>query len=259
MSGFLHRLSALAMGSRDSTLHSVARLPYAIPPASLRNEETDRQAATSGTKANKRHPMANSGAEFDHVAGQNQPRGGFHTDFDVQDRDKEVVPSSLEVLIAQSATGLTSKPGLEITPSSVISRLRQPEASAKNTAAGESSVWDEGITTHRPLHNSATKSIVNGGPYPTLSDSDSSTPPPLFPLQNMAHPSALNSGAFAQSGDPRGAAWQSQVEETTEVHVSIGRIEITAVHETPPPKRQVPAAAKPMTLDEYLARRQRQS
>jgi hypothetical protein len=257
MSGFLHRLSALAMGSRDSTLHSVARLPYAIPPASIRNEETDRQAATSGTRANKRYPMANSGAELDHVVGQNQPRGGFHTDFDVQDRDKEVVPSSLEVLIAQSATGLTSKPGLEITPSSVKSRLRQPETSEKNTTSGESPDWDEVIKTHGTLNNFATNPIANEGPYATLTDS--ATPPPLLPLQNTAHPSALNSGAFARRGDPRGAAWQSQVEETTEVHVSIGRIEVTAVHEAPPPKRPAPATAKPMTLDEYLARRQRQS
>lgn len=48
------------------------------------------------------------------------------------------------------------------------------------------------------------------------------------------------------------------VEETTEVHVSIGRIEITAVHEAPP-SRPAPRAGKgnkPMSLDEYLARRQ---
>lgn len=258
MSGFLHRLSALAMGSRDSILHSVARLPYAIPPASIRNEKTDRQAATSGTRTNKRHPMANSGAELDHVAGQNQPRGGFHTDFDVQALESEDIPLSPELLIAPSSTGLTTQTGLEISlPSSIKSRLRQPEASAKNTVAGESSVWDEGITTHSPLHNFATHSIANEGPYATLTGS--ATPPSLLPLQNTTHPSALNSGAFARRGDPRGAARQSQVEETTEVHVSIGRIEVTAVHETPPPKRQAPVTAKPMTLDEYLARRQRQA
>ncbi len=44
--------------------------------------------------------------------------------------------------------------------------------------------------------------------------------------------------------------------EPTEVHVRIGRIEITAVQDAPPPKRQAAKANKPMTLDEYLARRQ---
>ena len=135
--------------------------------------------------------------------------------------------------------------------------MQQPDPSVKQTAAGESSVWIEGIKAPGPLNNSTTKSIAKDRPYPT--PSDSATPPPLLPLKNTAHPSALNPGAVAQRGEPGGAAWQSQVEETTEVHVSIGRIEVTAVHEAPPPKRQAPVTAKPMTLDEYLARRQRQS
>ena len=44
-------------------------------------------------------------------------------------------------------------------------------------------------------------------------------------------------------------------EETTEVHVNIGRIEVTAVQEAPPPRRPAPRTAKAMSLDEYLARR----
>jgi hypothetical protein len=43
--------------------------------------------------------------------------------------------------------------------------------------------------------------------------------------------------------------------ETTEVHVHIGRIEVTAVHEAPTPKAKPSAARKPMSLDDYLARR----
>jgi len=44
-------------------------------------------------------------------------------------------------------------------------------------------------------------------------------------------------------------------DEPTEVHVSIGRIEVTAVMTPPPPKRQPAAAKKGMSLDEYLAKR----
>lgn len=47
------------------------------------------------------------------------------------------------------------------------------------------------------------------------------------------------------------------VDETTEVHVSIGRIEVTAVHEAPPRKRAAARAKTPMSLDEYLSRRER--
>lgn len=40
-----------------------------------------------------------------------------------------------------------------------------------------------------------------------------------------------------------------------EVHVTIGRIEVTAVHAPPSPKRAPAPGKKPMSLDEYLAKR----
>jgi hypothetical protein len=46
-------------------------------------------------------------------------------------------------------------------------------------------------------------------------------------------------------------------EEPTEVHVTIGRIEVTAVHTPPTPKRQSEPVNKLMSLDEYLANRQK--
>jgi hypothetical protein len=41
--------------------------------------------------------------------------------------------------------------------------------------------------------------------------------------------------------------------EPTEVHVHIGRIEVTAVHEPPAPHRPAPPRAAPMSLQAYLA------
>jgi hypothetical protein len=55
--------------------------------------------------------------------------------------------------------------------------------------------------------------------------------------------------------DNQGRLSAGSIEETTEVHISIGRIEVTAVHEPAPSK---PAAARrnaPMSLDDYLAKR----
>ena len=88
---------------------------------------------------------------------------------------------------------------------------------------------------------------------------DSNYPSPLLPLKNAARPAALNASAAAQRGEHGGSGRQGQVDEITEVHVSIGRIEVTAVHESPPPKRQAPTPAKPLSLDEYLARRGRRA
>ena len=79
------------------------------------------------------------------------------------------------------------------------------------------------------------------------------TPMLLQPAPQM--PPAFHSGGsvFDRPVTPR--AGVGAVEETTEVHVHIGRIEMTAVHEPAPLK---PAAARrpaPTSLDEYLAKR----
>lgn len=254
MSGFLHRLASQVIGGRDSSLRSVVRLPYAIPPSAVYNEEADRQVATLGTMGSKRHPIASSGVELDHMPGKNQPPDSKQVETGAQAFENKGMPASPEVLITQPVTGFTTKPELEIVhPSSEKSRPQQAEKNVRKTADDESLVWNEAIKTRIPLSNSAIKSIANG----TLTDS--TIPAPLLPLKNTAQPSVLSLGAVAQRGESGASAWKSQVEETTEVHVSIGRIEVTAMHETSPPKRQAPAAAKPMTLDEYLARRRREA
>ncbi|WP_299695684.1 hypothetical protein [Hydrocarboniphaga sp.] len=73
-------------------------------------------------------------------------------------------------------------------------------------------------------------------------------PPPLLPPQTRFTPSAAVAFASRPPADS----------EAHEVHVTIGRIEITAVHEAPPPRRAPAAkpAKKLMSLDDYLAKRQ---
>lgn len=260
MNGFLHRLAAQAIGSTNA-LRTPARQPYSAPPAAVPTEEPDRQAATLETTVNKPQHVSSNAVEGESVYGQEQPRAKPHAKIvaqlhdNAQARENEVTPSTPEILVTQSATQFTTKPEREIArPSSAKTMSRHPQKNVKRTLAGESPVLAEGIETPIPLNNSATSSIANDEPYPTITDS--AVPPPLLPLMNPARPSALNAGAAAQRGEPEIRAWQSQLEETTEVHVSIGRIEVTAVHESPPPKRQAPPTAKPMTLDEYLTRRQ---
>jgi hypothetical protein len=76
--------------------------------------------------------------------------------------------------------------------------------------------------------------------------------PLLPPTQPVRTPRAPTASA---SIDNQGRLPAGTIEETTEVHISIGRIEVTAVHEPAPAK---PAAARrnaPMSLDDYLAKR----
>lgn len=77
----------------------------------------------------------------------------------------------------------------------------------------------------------------------SLPSSDTTAPPHAFPV-NFAPPQAV---AQTMAGDD------------TEVHVHIGRIDVTAVHEPAPPARRRAAAATraPMSLDTYLAARNR--
>jgi hypothetical protein len=78
--------------------------------------------------------------------------------------------------------------------------------------------------------------------------------PLLLPPQRVgrALPAPVNAGA---SPLPAGPA-RSASEETTEVHVTIGRIEVTAVQEAPRPRREPARSRKPKSLEEYLAGRQ---
>jgi hypothetical protein len=78
--------------------------------------------------------------------------------------------------------------------------------------------------------------------------------PPLLPLQRVAR--LLPPQALAASTPSRAAAARPPIEETTEVHVSIGRIEVTAVQEAPPPRREPARPRKPKSLEAYLATRQ---
>jgi hypothetical protein len=56
--------------------------------------------------------------------------------------------------------------------------------------------------------------------------------------------------AFAFRPAPQAAASQE-----TEVHIHIGRIDVTALHEAPRPKARPRERAQPVSLDAFLAAR----
>ena len=77
-------------------------------------------------------------------------------------------------------------------------------------------------------------------------------PEPLLPLNQWADDMrGLTAGVLSTPYVNNGGS----VEETTEVHVHIGRIEVTAVHEAAPGKAAARRRQPPMSLDDYLARR----
>jgi hypothetical protein len=85
----------------------------------------------------------------------------------------------------------------------------------------------------------------------------SADPAPLMP--RAARPAALAPIApspVRRGGTPQGST-ATAPDDSTEVHIHIGRIDVTAVHEAPAPRRRTPAAPAPMSLDGYLAKQGR--
>ncbi len=89
-------------------------------------------------------------------------------------------------------------------------------------------------------------------------DQSGNSPPlsparPLLPLAQARKESGATLDFFPGKDSRPGGA----VEETTEIHVTIGRIDLTAVYE-PGPEKQVKTSRRPqpMSLDDYLSKRQ---
>jgi hypothetical protein len=76
------------------------------------------------------------------------------------------------------------------------------------------------------------------------------------PLLGPARPTPDHRGSVSphRLGQPFETR-QPNESETTEVHVHIGRIEVTAVHEAAPERPRRSKVPGPMSLDEYLTRR----
>jgi hypothetical protein len=102
-----------------------------------------------------------------------------------------------------------------------------------------------GVPARDPPAESAAPATVTTPPA-LVPTTPHAAPPPAFvvpPLRTAAGP--------ASAHQPFGGG------DTTEVHVSIGRIELTAVHEPTPPARRAAPAKPSLSLHDYLGRHQR--
>lgn len=80
--------------------------------------------------------------------------------------------------------------------------------------------------------------------------------PPAADRSAVAPPIRSAMGATPQPA-PWAQAGADVANEAAEVHIHIGRIDVTAVHAAPPPHRKQAPTQAPMSLDTYLARRNR--
>jgi len=233
MNGFLRRLAARATG-QETPIHAAAISPYtasAIPwggALPLREEAAVAPGAEPGARALSRVPAVVAQA-------LNRP--------DTPDVDG--IPGSVPALQMGPHDAIPVEPEFAAPPGATLSTATPPDAVASSARqdAHQRSFHETALmpTAHRQDELSE------------LNPASATAPEPLLPF---SPPAMSPSGAPLAQALVRQAHHGTLVEETTEVHVSIGRIEITAMHETPAPRRPAPQANKPMSLDEYLAKRE---
>jgi hypothetical protein len=207
VSGFLHKLSAQALG-RGASVRSVARLLYVALPAT--------PESTAGERTSS--PLA--AAPFASVA----------------------APSDVADRTVQSEPGIAH--GM---PAHLLPR-RQHEAG------------DAALSVHA-MHEPADLDMATPArtsPAVSVASAPLLTPPILVPTPaRLVRPPAFAAAADAGAARTADAHRHLAAAEASEVHVSIGRIELTAVHEASPPARRAAPVKPSLPLHEYLARRQR--
>jgi hypothetical protein len=235
MSGFVQRLVGRAMGLTQS-VHSAARLPYA-PPPTLIEPELPEAVLPNSVPGDSR--SARQWTVEDPVRRLDVPENvPDKPTFEARVADHAaVVPEAPRASIGSppftAETGQAGFMGAEsLEESSAESVADLMPRGSRRMIEGDSADREGRVNVHGLAH------MVE----------------PLLPPQRAMHSPAWTAGNRPPDSS-RGAVSASRAGESTEVHVTIGRIEVTAVHEAPPSKRRTPPSAKPMTLEEYLARR----
>lgn len=254
MNGLLHRLAAQAMG-RSNTVRS-GRLPYAPRPSTAESISPD-VIATSLASANERGRVQLGHASPEGAPDQREPlpelavKPGALPLRDKRDKAFTASPDGGIPGASLSVVKGLSHPSKELPAANAM--IDQTTGGAEMAFSGEPNWPASPIEPHPGTNRSGYGLDQSTAPI------DDSSPPPLLPQRAPVRNTEIDGRVAGRHSGLRTAAWQGPVEETTEVHVSIGRIEVTAVHEAPTAKRQPPAASKLMTLDEYLARRRRET
>lgn len=168
--------------------------------------------------------------------------------------------------IFQEQTPRLTKQSVQLKAS--IQSRKLPNDSAENkSVAGDTSINPE-------TNNAAVTSLVEDT-FPFSEDTSWQRQASQAKVERSAYrepPPRLVDRSTAETQNPRqqssisaydkrklgnNVSYKQTHEEPTEVHVTIGRIEVTAVHAPPAAKRQSEPVNKLMSLDEYLANRQK--
>ncbi|MEN8176187.1 MAG: hypothetical protein ABFS23_10515 [Pseudomonadota bacterium] len=258
MSGPLRRLAEELAGAPPQRIKAISRLPYVPAPQLLPLDEANPSTPAS--------PSPDAGLSHPATAPPIGERPASPSTAPAAARDglpgDERPPATLLTGDVQTA----APPGA--LPATPVHNGHTPVPAARPSSAGgepETTAWPEPL-----MPSAASAEKVNAGhnpaspPRPPDEGDDETFPPPQPIVTEMAGPQypAGITRARIEEGRPHEHPLRRitpPASATGEVHVHIGRIEVTALQESAPSSQQAPRSRgrKPMSLDEYLARRQR--
>ncbi|MDM0109281.1 hypothetical protein QTH97_30390 [Variovorax sp. J22R24] len=240
MTGLLQRLAARATGSAW-TVRTDARLPFhPAPVEQVQDVALPMATAAPGSPASVRHPQEAAPPDR-HV---DPPRAAAPTPTtDAIERRPVQPPRTPPAAPVDDAT--TQPPAMRPAASS-----RAPVATPATAPAARFVAATQAVAAS--IH---ARTDASAGPKPSPA-APRGDPAPLMPLQAQG---ALQAGAPSQAQPRAPAAVQMAAPSgpgaDTEVHIHIGRIDVTAVHEAPRPKARAREHAPLVSLDAYLAAR----
>ncbi|TVO59011.1 hypothetical protein [Denitromonas halophila] len=261
MSGLFRRLARHATGQPVATVHAMARLPFQAPPPVVPMDDGAGALLAPGDTTDSPAGRVSAVATGDRTApprhdAPRRPAVPTRTPADVRTVADSSEPTEAQRRVPapthapQTAGRLPDPP-----PAAQSTPVRQPPhlAGAGDDVWSAPSVSPERLldrTAPATLTTSATRGAsphrAEGSTSPGNSTPDA-LPEPLLP----AHAGSVAPRTTEPARSTPVAA------EPTEVHVHIGRIDVTAVQAPAPPRRPARSAQAPMSLDAYLAKRQR--
>ncbi|CAH1748525.1 protein of unknown function [Thauera humireducens] len=263
--GLFSRLARRASGTREPRLHAPARLPFHAPPALATTEETrdasygarvvSAGAETAGHTATAgATTIAAPQALFAH-AGANT---GRRESVAASERDAAGTLAASAIDLAQDLPApllgpIARKPGRLTEPADAPAQSPGARSPGARSPGRESS----GQATARPAaplpEVSEPASRPASGVAPGAGTWSRIAPAPPKPARGGGMRVSGTSSAFEARPQPG----QAGPAATDEIHIHIGRIEVTAVQEAATPRARERAATAPMSLQDYLDRRSR--
>ena len=273
MSGLLSRLAAQTLGKGGPAIHSLARIPYVaslelteetlVPPILGLDAQPHDKLTTGPTVSS---PLASDMRMVDRHGVSPTPESPTNAQADTSIDPIPTSGRSEHYKAAAAAISLEPTVTEVAVPLSAnTSEQHEPQAASKS--AGPRSNSGSEHWGHAPMLGKMTPAPLLPPLAEDAADTNSQEPHSAelaTPEHVLAPEPLLNRLPSVRPQPPSSVpfntirAWENRntdEPETTEVHVHIGRIEVTAVHEDPPQRTKPVEGRKPMSLDQYLARR----